>query len=428
MIPFRMAQPATTPDERPARGRARPTTAEMFRGALWLGAVGFGGGLSVLSAIRNLAVDRRRWLTAREFANTATVAQMLPGGAAANALAYVGLRFRGIAGAAAAYTGFVLPGFVATVALAAAYVRFGAAPRAEAALGGISAAVVGIVASLTLQLVRTSVARPWQMGVAAGALLLSIAGGASAGEVVILGGGAGLLVDLGQKRARLARLHKRRRAPGAVLPEGGTPLPWPRPYGDDEHLPAVFFGLSAASLHALGLDADLLRLILVFFRTGLGAYGGGLAVVSHLKSLVEAHGWLTDRQFADAVAIAKITPGPVLLVGTFVGYLVADLPGAILATGAVFAGPFILVVALGGVLDRLRSRRPVRAALRGLTPAVAGLMAAATISLGSTLDAAPEVAIAAAVGLTLQRFPANPAIMLALGGAVRLALSVFANV
>jgi chromate transporter len=108
--------------------------------------------------------------------------------------------------------------------------------------------------------------------------------------------------------------------------------------------------------------------------------------------------------------------------GTFIGYLVAGLPGSLLATIGVFAAPLLLVVALGTFLDRIRSRRPVRAALRGLTPAVAGLMGAATLSLGTTLGDVAELGIAAAVALTLQRFPANPAVMLALGGAVRFAL------
>jgi chromate transporter len=210
-----------------------------------------------------------------------------------------------------------------------------------------------------------------------------------------------------------------------VLPEAVAPLrtPAPRPHAEETlRAGGALLLLSATVVHVFGVDAQLLRLTLVFFRTGLGAYGGGLAVIPHLKSAVEAHGWLSDRQFADAVAIGKLTPGPVLLMGTFIGYLVAGLPGALLATIAVLAAPLLLVVALGSFLDRVRSRRPVRAALRGLTPAVAGLMGAATLSLGTTLDGGAELAIAAAVALTLQRFPANPAVMLALGGAVRYAL------
>ena len=158
-----------------------------------------------------------------------------------------------------------------------------------------------------------------------------------------------------------------------------------------------------------------------FFRTGLGAYGGGFAIVPHLKQVVEREHWISERQFADAVAIGKLTPGPVLLLATFIGYLRHGWLGAVVATIGIFAAPFALVATAGTWLDRIRSRRPVRAALRGLTPAVLGLMAAAVISLGDTINGEGEIAIAIAVGLTLSRFEINPAVMLALGGAARFA-------
>ena len=142
----------------------------------------------------------------------------------------------------------------------------------------------------------------------------------------------------------------------------------------------------------------------------------------HLKSVIDTRGWLTDRQFADAVAIGKLTPGPVLLLSTFIGYLHHGVLGAIVATVCILAAPFLLVVLAGAALDRLRSRRFVRAALRGLTPAVLGLMAAAAIALGDQLSGEAEIGIAGAVALTLTRFPVNPAMMLLLGGVTRLLL------
>ncbi len=426
--PARAQYHLLVPGEERGRERTRPTVAELFRGALWLGLVGFGGGLSVLSSIRDLCVARRHWLTEREFANTATVAQMLPGGAAANALAYVGLRFRGLPGALAGYAGFILPGALVTLGLGWAYVRLGAAPHAEAVLGGFNAAVVGIIVAITLQMVRTGIGRMWQMGVAAGALLLSL-GGASSGEIALIGIGLGLLVDLGQKRMRLARLRARHRpSPGVALPEEGQPLPRaaaPKGHeGDELHVHGLVGAALAVAVatRAAGFDAASLRLAVVFFRTGLGAYGGGFAVIPHLKSALEVSGWLTARQFADAVAIGKLTPGPVLLMGTFIGYLLGGPSGALISTVSIFAAPFALVVLLGTWLDRVRSRRPVRAALRGLTPAVVGLMAAAALTLGGSLSGAAELAIAAAVALTLGRFRVNPVLMLAIGGSVRVLL------
>ena len=417
----------------PPVARSRPRVTDLLRAGLYLGAIGFGGGLSVLANIHAYVVTRKRWLTDRELTNTVTVAQMLPGGASANSLAYIGLRFAGWRGALAAYLGFVLPGFACVLALAWAYVRFGTTPDLATVLGGFNAAVVGIIASITLKMVRTSVSRLWQMGVAALALLFSAVGNAPPGEIVLVAIAVGLAVDLGTKRARLASVRRRRKGdqdPPVALPEEGQLLetsaepaetspkppeplssPWPA---------AVFSVLAAARL--TGVDADLLQMGLTFFRTGLGAYGGGFAIVPHLKSVIDTRGWLTDRQFADAVAIGKLTPGPVLLLGTFIGYLRHRLLGAVVATVSIFAAPFLLVVLAGSTLDRLRSRRFVRAGLRGLTPAVLGLMAAAAIALGDQLAGESEIGIAVAVALTLSRFPLNPALMLLIGGGARLSL------
>ena len=406
----------------PGARRVRPTLGALARASAWLGISGFGGGLSVLGAMHDLLVVRRRWLTEREFATTATISQMLPGGAAANALAYTGLRFFGAAGAVAAYAAFIAPGAVVVTALAAAYVHLGASPRLEPLLAGLSAAVVGIVAAITLQMVRTGVSRAWQMGVAAGALLFALGGGASAGEVAALGIASGLVLDLGTKRMRLERFRRRGRKPSPplALPEEGAPYPSP-PQRDPAALGVLLVG-SPGSLGSIGAVGALAAMALLFMRAGLGAYGGGFAIIPHLQATVLAEHWLSARQFADAVAIGKLTPGPVLLMATFIGYLVHGLGGALVATVAVFAGPLALVVAVGAWLARVRSRRPVRAALRGLTPAVVGLMAAAALTLGRSLEGPPDVAIAAATLLTLSRFRVNPVVLMALGGAVRLAL------
>jgi chromate transporter len=373
--------------------------------------------------MHELFVVRRRWLTEREFVATATVSQMLPGGAAANALAYTGMRFFGIAGGVATYLAFIAPGALLVTGLAAAYARFGASPSLDHLLAGLNAAVVGIVAAITLQMVRAGVSRGWQMGVAVGALLFALGGGASAGEVAALGIASGLVLDLGTKRVRLERLRRRgwtpRPSPPLALPDEGTPYPAP-PKGPDAL--GIFLLSGPGSLGSLGVAGVLGAMALLFVRAGLGAYGGGFAIIPHLQATVVAEHWITARQFLDAVAIGKLTPGPVLLMATFIGYLVHGLLGALVATVAVFSGPLVLVLAVGAWLARVRSRRPVRAALRGLTPAVVGLMAAAAISLGRSLEGSPELAIAAATLLTLARFQVNPVVLMALGGAARLAL------
>src|SRR5258705_7211797 len=158
-----------------------------------------------------------------------------------------------------------------------------------------------------------------------------------------------------------------------------------------------------------------------FFRTGLGAYGGGFAIIPHLKQVVAREHWLSERQFADAVAIGKLTPGPVLLLATFIGYLRNGWLGAVVATVGIFSAPFVLVAFAGTWLDRIRSRRPVRAALRGLTPAGLGLMAAAGISLGGTINGGGGIAAPGAGAPPLGRVGINPAPLLGVGGGAPLA-------
>lgn len=419
----------STPQPTAAVQRVRPGRVQFFRAALFLGVVGFGGGLSVLANIHALVVKKRRWLTDKEFTNTITVSQMLPGGAAANALAYIGLRFGGLWGALLGYVGFVLPGWIAVMALAFLYVHYGTSPNAETLLGGFNAAVVGIIGAITLKMAKSAVSRLWQMGLAAGALLFSVVGDMAPGEVALLSIAVGLAIDLGTKRARLFAIERRRvprppaKEPPVVLPEEGATLSSAKPPAPPTDLHTAAWTAVAAlmllAFHATGIDRELLQIAMSFFRTGLGAYGGGFAIVPHLKAVMARRGWLTDRQFADAVAIGKLTPGPVLLLATFIGYVVHGWLGAVVATLAIFAAPFALVTLAGTWLDRIRSRRPVRAALRGLTPAVLGLMAAAMIALGDTLNGTGEIAIAVAVALTLSRFEINPAIMLAIGGLAR---------
>src|SRR5215469_5221569 len=279
--------------------RERPSRRDLFTTAFWLGCVGFGGGISVLAQIDGEVVKKRGWLTSREFSNTVTVSQMLPGGAAANALAYIGMRFGGWAGALAGYVGFVLPGVVAVGVLSSVYARFGTVPSADKILAGFNAAVVGIICAITLKMVRTGVNQLWQMGVAAGALLLSAVGSASPAEVVLLAICSGLAVDLGARRA-LARARGLvgKRGPVA-LPEDGTLLESPKRQerppapteaseppaggrtGNTLHLPllAGTLGVIAAVVYATGLDAKLIEMAVVYFRPGLGAYGGGFAII-----------------------------------------------------------------------------------------------------------------------------------------------------
>lgn len=388
---------------------------ELWWESLRLGLVGFGGGLTVLSALERVAVTRRRWLTAEQYESAATVSQILPGGAAANALALIGLRTAGMLGAVVGYVGFILPGCLAILGLAWVYVRFGAIPHAAAFLDGLNAGVVGVILALTLRLGKGGVTRPWQMAVAAAALLLSAVGETSSGELALMGVGVGLLLKVAEARG-LPLGHR----PGAPRPPPPPPPPTDTGSGTLRALVAPV-GLAVLLPALLG---SVLVMATVFFRTGLSSYGGGFAIIPSLHLDVQARGWLTEQQFSDAVAVGKLTPGPVLLMATFIGYVADGLPGALAATVGIFSGPLLLTVLFGSTLERLRDNPWVQAGLAGLSATVVGLMAAAALTLGMGLHGILGAAIATAVALTLALFPVNPVALLGVGGLVSVALSL----
>jgi chromate transporter len=177
-----------------------------------------------------------------------------------------------------------------------------------------------------------------------------------------------------------------------------------------------------AAMHVTGLDAQVVEALVLYFRTGLGAYGGGVAIIPHLSERLDALDWVTRRQLADGVSVALLTPGPVLLLATFAGYVHHGWSGSAAATFAVLASPWMLVQLAGGWLARVREHPFVQAAASGLLPAVVGLMGSAAVVLGGSFHDPASLAIAGAAALTLVRYDLNPAWVVAAGGLLRFLL------
>jgi chromate transporter len=272
---------------------------------------------------------------------------------------------------------------------------------------GFGGASVGVILALTIRRVRGGVHARWQMAVAGAALLLTVAGKASPTEVVLLGAATGLFVELGLRR-------RRPKTP---------PVPPPPAEGASTVRSALIALVPLlAVMHVSGLDAQVVEALVLYFRTGLGAYGGGVAIIPHLSERLDALDWLTRRQFADAVSVSLLTPGPVLLLATFAGYLHHGWSGAAASTVALLAAPWALVQLAGGWLGRVREHPVVRAAASGLLPAVVGLMGSAALVLGSSFHGPAGLGIAAAAALTLVRYDLNPAWVVAAGGVLRFLL------
>jgi chromate transporter len=391
---------------------ATPTLAGIFLSFLKIGTVGFGGGLAVIAQIRALVVQQRRWLTEHEFAAGFALAQMLPGTAAGNTATYVGLKLRGWRGALVAITGFILPSMLMMIVLAILYRHLRSIPDTDRLFHGLNAAVVALVIVTAWRMGKQSLHRRWQWLLAVAACVIVAFLGATVIEVVLAAGVIGIFMDsfaeehlvklsgLAARRrkrisARLTLARRRRRFEqthfiGGQLMRALADERVRRATAEEEEngsrktkldlKSVLFFGAPVPIFVKLGL---LLLIATIFFRLGAITFGGGYVMIPLLEAeVVNARHWLTHQEFADATSLGQITPGPVLIAATFIGYRVSGTLGALMATVSIFLPSFLMTIAAGSSLARFHTNSIVQSFLKGVTPAVVGLLVAAGLSLG----------------------------------------------
>jgi len=383
-----------------------PALRELFRESLYLGFTGFGGGLAVLALIESRLVARRRWIRERLFLEAAALAQSLPGAIATNALTFIGYRLAGISGAIATLIGFVIPSFLLMLVFGLVYPYVRQFTAVQGLFAGLTPAVAGLVAATAVRLGGQAVldarGRPggwtalwrnrWGFIVMAASFAGTSVFGLGVVEVILLAGLLGIVrryagwverpfLDL-EARWRWLRTRVRR----AVRESAGVESWWRRWIRGERD----FFALTPAWLLVAGPALltfperlqSLGGLVGVFLRAGALTFGGGFVMIPLLEAeLVEGHGWLTPSAFADAMALGQVTPGPVVITATFVGYRIAGLTGAIFSTAAVFLPAFLMMLVVGASVARFRSNMAVQAFLHGIQPAVAGLLFAAAVVL-----------------------------------------------
>jgi chromate transporter len=381
--------PATAPD-RPPPAPPAGAVGEVARLALRLGFTAFGGPAAHVAMLHDEVVRRRRWLTEEHFLDLLGATNLIPGPNSTEMVIHVGNVRAGWRGLIAGGLGFILPAAAIVLALAWAYVRFGATPAAEWLLYGIKPVIIAVVAQALWNLGRTALKCPLLAAVAAAVLALYLLG---LNELALLFGG-GLLIMLARNLRRLFA------APPTALLAGLPLLPWP-----------------LAAWQPPAAPVDLARLFLVFLKIGSVLYGSGYVLLAFLRSdFVVRLGWLTDQQLLDAVAIGQFTPGPVFTTATFIGYLLGGWPGAFLATVGIFLPSFIFVAAVNPLVPRLRRSPWLGALLDGVNAAALGLMAAVTWELAraAVVDGVTLV-LALAAAVLLLRFKVNST-WLVLGG------------
>ncbi|HEY7677345.1 MAG TPA: chromate efflux transporter [Candidatus Methylomirabilis sp.] len=359
--------------------------AELARLFLKLGATAFGGPAAHLAMMEDEVVRRRGWLTRESFLDLVGAVNLIPGPNSTEMAIHIGMTRARLPGLAVAGACFILPATVITLAFAWAYVRFGALPQAGALLYGVKPAVLAVVLSGV-----------WRLGLTAARKLVPAAVGLAVTVLSLLGLNEVLLI-LASGAVGLALAVWRHRGGGAPAALALWGL---GPFGAS--------GLAAAAAPALALAAPvtLTALGLFFLKIGSVLFGTGYVLVAFLeRGLVHEFRWLTQPQLLDAIAIGQFTPGPVLSTATFIGYVLAGVPGALVATAAIFLPSFVFVALTNPWVPRLR-RSPLAAGfLDSVNGGSVGLMLAVLIVLarGALVDL-PAWAIGLAAAFAIFRF------------------------
>ena len=370
-----------------------------------LGVIGFGGPAAHIAMMEDEIVVRRKWLTREHFLDLIGATNLIPGPNSTEMTMHIGYEQRGWAGLFTTGGSFILPAALMTGTLGWLYVEYGTLPEVEPFLRGIKPAVLAVILGALWRLGKSAVKSWWLVPVGVGvaaALVLGI------GEVpaLLVGGALGMLW----------LVFFRDKGTGEANPPAGGAV---EKKGSGASKSAWLLAALPALPQAAAQSVPLWKLFLFFLKVGAVLYGSGYVLIAFLEGgLVEDYGWLTEQQLLDAIAIGQFTPGPVLTTATFIGYVVAGLPGAILATIGIFLPSFIFVAILNPIIPKLRRSRWTAAFLDAVNVAAVALMAVVTAQLGITvLDGWIPWLIFGLAAVAVLRFKVNAA-YLVLGGAL----------
>lgn len=320
---------------------------------LRLGCFGFGGPIALVGYMQKDLVDERHWIAQQDYLDGLAFSQLAPGPLAAQLAMYLGFVRAGFFGATIVGAAFILPSFLMVLAIGKAYVSFGGTRIISALFYGIGAAVIAIIARSAIKLIKTSIKKDkllWAVF-----LVLGLSTAITEKEIVwlFLAGGAFVLIA----RTDFSAWKKQRSACCSIS--------------------SVIFSSSA------GIFSTTSSLFLFFLKSSLFVFGSGLAIVPFLHGgVVQDHHWLTETQFLDAVAVAMITPGPVVITVAFIGYIVSGTVGACVAALGVFLPVYLFVVIVGPLYKRFSKNKQIRAFVQGVTAAATGAIAGAVVVLG----------------------------------------------
>ena len=330
---------------------------------LQLGATSYGGP-AVMGIMQAELQEKRRWVSRERFLEGLSLVNMLPGATATQLGIFLGYARGGWWGALLGGACFVLPGFFVMLVLTLAYAALGVTPLMRGALYGLGPVVLGIFLVAVYRLGRSAASTIPQALLMAAAALASIFSPLGVAAILLLAGGMGLLLFHSTRLGLLV-------VGALVLAFVVVPLVW---WPTSGSVPA-----SGPAVYATPGLSDIAA---YFFKVGALTVGGGLTMIAFMQDqVVDQFHWLTPTEFVDGLALGQFTPGPILMLAAYVGYKVAGIAGAVVAAAAAFLPSFILMLALLPVLDRVRTYTWTRAVLRGMGPAVVGILAVSLFRL-----------------------------------------------
>jgi chromate transporter len=335
-----------------------PSLALLFLSFLKLGSTAFGGP-AMVAYIRRMVVEQKKWLDDASFRNGVAFCQMVPGATAMQAAAYVGLMARGVPGAAVSYIGFGLPAFLFMLFLSVFYMQARDLPVMISAFNGLQTIIVSIVANAALNFGRISI-KNWQ-----GAAIAVVAGvlfgfGINPLFAILLAAIAGIMLYLKQPSPIVMSPVSRISTYRSVL----------------IIVAAVILGFAFLFFS----DRGLFDLAALMFRIDLFAFGGGFASVPLMfHEVVNVNSWMDSKSFLNGIALGQITPGPIVITATFIGYLLYGILGGIIATVSIFLPSFLIVAGAAPYFDKLRGFSYFNKAVGGILSSFVGLLFAVTV-------------------------------------------------
>jgi len=371
-----------------------PSVGEIITAFLHLGVTAYGG-LAMVEPIRQRVVKEKGWLNQKEFLDGLALCQMVPGATVVQLATYVGYRLRRTPGALAAAAGFILPAFVLMLGLSALYFTYGNITWVKSVSRGLGVVVIALLLQAVWHLGR-NVGKHWlDVGIA----LLALSALWFQANYILVFVAAGLLRLILSLRLLGDQVSPPGPMPGPMLPPG-TIL---------TYLGLTLLGLAVLAGGLWRLDPKLGLMASTFFKIALVAFGGGYAMIPILQwDLVDRLGWLTLQQFLDGILLGFVTPGPIIITATFVGYWVKGFLGAIVATGAIFLPPILIIIFLTPFYQRIKEAKLMRPVIQGILAALVGMLVLVTLQMGAvTLTDLKSLALMAAASLALIVFKVN---------------------